>query len=133
MERDMKTSHILILAGIALAAPAISQAQVAGSTVLGVSVAELRDVTLGWSAKRQILGQAVYNDKDERIGSIDDIIVTRDKAVTYAIVNAGGFLAVAKHDVAVPVSQLTLVDNKLVLAGATKEALKATPRFEYAN
>ena len=53
--------------------------------------------------------------------------------MTYAIVNAGGFLAVAKHDVAVPVSQLKLVDNKLVLAGATKDALKASPPFEYAK
>jgi sporulation protein YlmC with PRC-barrel domain len=129
----MKPIHILMLAGIALTAPAVSHAQVAGSTVLGVSVAELRDVTLGWSAKRQILGQAVYNDKDERVGSIDDIIVTGDKAVTYAIVNAGSFLAVAKHDVAVPVSQLKLVDNKLVLDGATRDALKASPKFEYAK
>jgi sporulation protein YlmC with PRC-barrel domain len=129
----MKPIRILILAGIALTAPAISYAQVAGSTVLGVSVAELRDVTLGWSAKRQILGHAVYNDSNERIGSIDDVIVTSDKTVTYAIINAGGFLAVAKHDVAVPVSKLTLVDDRLVLPGATKEALKASPRFEYAN
>jgi sporulation protein YlmC with PRC-barrel domain len=129
----MKPIHVLMLAGIALTAPAVSHAQVAGSTLLGVSVAELRDVTLGWSAKRQILGQAVYNDKDERVGSIDDIIVTGDKAVTYAIVNAGSFLAVAKHDIAVPVSQLKLVDNKLVLDGATRDALKASPKFEYAK
>jgi uncharacterized protein YrrD len=106
---------------------------VAGSTTVGVGYAELRDVTLGWSAKRQILGQPVYNDKDERVGSVDDIIVAGDKAITYAIVNAGGFLAVAKHDVAVPVSQLKLVNDKLVLAGATKEALKASPPFEYAK
>jgi sporulation protein YlmC with PRC-barrel domain len=129
----MKPIRILMLAGIALTAPALSHAQVAGSTVIGVSVAELRDVTLGWSAKRQILGQAVYNNNNERVGSIDDIIVRGDKSVTYAIVNAGGFLAVAKHDVAVPVSQLKLVDNKLVLAGATKDALKASPPFEYAK
>ena len=129
----MKPIGILMLAGIALTAPALSHAQVAGSTVIGVSVAELRDVTLGWSAKRQILGQAVYNDNNERVGSIDDIIVRGDKSVTYAIVNAGGFLAVAKHDVAIPVSQLKLVDNKLVLAGATKDALKASPPFEYAK
>jgi sporulation protein YlmC with PRC-barrel domain len=128
----MKPIHVLMLAGIALT-PAVSHAQVAGSTLIGVSVAELRDVTLGWSAKRQILGQAVYNDKDERVGSIDDIIVTGDKAVTYAIVNAGSFLAVAKHDIAVPVSQLKLVDNKLVLDGATRDALKASPKFEYAK
>jgi sporulation protein YlmC with PRC-barrel domain len=129
----MKSMHILMLASIALTAPTISDAQVAGSTLIGVSVAELRDVTTGWSAKREILGQSVYNDKDERVGSIDDIIISPDKAVSYAIINAGGFTGLTKHDVAIPVSQLKLVDKKLVLAGATKEALKASPPFQYAN
>jgi hypothetical protein len=129
----MKASHLIMVAGIALAAPATSFAQVAGSTLLAVSVGELRDVAVGWSAKRQILGQAVYNTQDERVGSVDDIIVSGDKAISYAIINAGGFLAVTKHNVAVPVSQLKLVDGKLILPGATKEALKAYPPFEYAN
>ena len=100
---------------------------------LGLAAAELREITAGWSAKRQILGKAVYNDLNERVGSIDDVIVTTDKSVSYAIINAGGFLAVAKHDVAVPVSRLKLINDKLVLAGATKDALKAAPPFEYAN
>jgi hypothetical protein len=129
----MKPMPLLMLASIALSAPAISNAQVAGSTLIGVSVTEMRDVSKGWSAKRQIVGQPVFNDKDERVGSIDDIIIAPDKAVSYAIINAGGFTGLTKHDVAVPVSQLKLVDNKLVLAGATKEALKASPPFEYAN
>jgi hypothetical protein len=129
----MKSIHILVFASIALTAPTISHAQVAGSTLVGVSVAEMRDVTSGWSAKRQILGQPVFNDKNERVGSIDDVIVAPDKAISYAIVNAGGFIGLTKHDVAIPVSQLKLADNKLVLAGATKEALKASPPFEYAK
>ena len=129
----MKSVHILVLASIALTVPSVSRAQVAGSQVIGVSVAEAREVALGWSAKNKILGQYVYNEKNERVGSIDDIIVEPDKAVSYAIVGAGGFLGLAKHDVAIPVSQFKLIDNKLVLAGATKEALKASPAFEYAK
>jgi hypothetical protein len=129
----MKSIHILVLAGIALTVPSVSRAQVAGSTVIGISVAEARELASGWSAKRQILGQPVFNDKDERVGSIDDIIIAPDRAVSYAIVNAGGFIGLTKHDVAIPVSQLKLVENKLVLAGATKEALKASPPFEYAR
>ena len=45
-----KATYLLVLVGLAVTVPAVSSAQVAGSTVLGVSVAELRDVTLGWSA-----------------------------------------------------------------------------------
>jgi sporulation protein YlmC with PRC-barrel domain len=106
---------------------------VAGSTQLGVSVAELRSVATGWSAKRQIMGQTVYNEMQERVGTVDDIIVAPDKALSYAIVGAGGFLGVGKHDVAVPVSNFKLNEGKLVLAGATKDALKAMPEFEYAR
>jgi uncharacterized protein YrrD len=94
---------------------------------------EFRDVTKGWSIQRTILGQPVYNEKDERVGSVDDVIVTPNKALSYGIINAGGFLGLTKHNVAIPVSQFKLVDNKLVLPGATKEALKASPEFQYAQ
>ena len=128
----MKPTVMVLLAGIVLMMPVVVQAQVAGSTLLGVTYGELRDVTLGWSAKRQILGHPVYNNMDERIGAVDDIIVTTEKSVSYAIVNAGGFLAVAKHDIAVPVSQFKMDGDKLVLPGATRDALKAAPEFDYA-
>ena len=82
-ESSTRLSHALMIAGIALITQAISHAH--GSSVIGVSVAEMRDVISGWSAKRTILGQAVYNDKDERVGSIDDIVIAPDKAVSYAI------------------------------------------------
>ena len=94
---------------------------------------ELREVTNGWSAKQSILGQPVYNEKDERIGWVDDIIVTPDKAVSYAIINAGGFLGLIKHNVAIPVSQFRFVDNKYVLPGATQDALKAMLSFSSAH
>ena len=129
----MKPTQFLLLAAIALISPTISHAQVAGSTLLGVSVAELQEVVNGWSVKRTILGQPVYNDNNERVGSVDDIIITPDKAVSYAIIGTGGFLGLAKHDIAIPVSQFKLVDKKLVLPGATKEALKAIPEFQYAQ
>ena len=129
----MKPMHILVLAGAVLISPASSHAQVAGTTLLGVTVTELQEVAKGWSVKHTILGQPVYNDNKERVGTVDDIIVTPDKAISYAIVNAGGFLGLAKHNVAIPVSQFKLVDKKLVLPGATKEALKASPEFQYAR
>jgi sporulation protein YlmC with PRC-barrel domain len=131
MEKAMTRKTTLMLASIALMTSTIAQAQVAGSTVVGTAAADLREVTLGWSASRQVLGQAVFNDKNERIGAVDDVVIAPDKAISYAIIGAGGFLGVGRHDVAIPVSQLTQVDGKFVLAGATKEALKAMPSFEY--
>jgi sporulation protein YlmC with PRC-barrel domain len=129
----MKLSRILILTSLVLIAPNVARAQVAGSTLVGVAAAELRDVAMGWSAKRQVLGQPVFNDQNERIGDVDDIIIAPDKAISYAIINAGVFFHIEKHDVAIPVSQLKLVEGKLVLPGATRDALQATPAFEYAH
>jgi len=122
----------MLLAGVALIGSGYAQAQIAGSTLLGVSAAEMREVTIGWSATHQVLKKAVYNEKSQRIGIIDDIIIAPDKAVSYAIIGAGGFLGVDRHDVAIPVSQIKLQDGKFVLPGASKEALEATPKFEYA-
>jgi sporulation protein YlmC with PRC-barrel domain len=110
-----------------------ASAQVAGSTTLGVTVEELKAVAIGWSAKRQILGKPVYNDQNARVGKIDDIIVTPDKSISFVIIGAGGFVGVGRHDVAIPVNQLQEKDGKYVLPGATKEAIKAMPRFEYAK
>jgi PRC-barrel domain len=123
------TAVIAILVSFAGTA---ASAQVAGSTVLGVVYAELRDVATGWSAKKQLLGQMIYSEKNERIGTADDLIVSPSKSVSYAIIGAGGFLGLAKHDVAIPVNQFTQNDGKFVLPGASKDALKAMPEFEYA-
>ena len=130
----MKRMGLLVLSCIVLLAPGgYAAAQVAGSTTLGVTVEELKAVAIGWSAKRQILGKTVYNEKNVRVGRIDDIIVTPERAVSYVIVGAGGFVGLGRHDVAIPVNQLQEQDGKYVLSGATKEAIKALPKFEYAK
>jgi hypothetical protein len=108
-------------------------AQVAGSTTVGVAVEEMKAVALGWSVKKQILGQYVYNEQKQRVGKIDDLIVAPDTSVSFAIIGAGGFVGLGRHDVAIPVGQLKQQDGKFVLPGATKEAIKALPKFEYAK
>jgi hypothetical protein len=129
----MKAIGVALLSGLAMAAAAVLQAQVAGSTLLAVSVTEAREVADGWSAKHQILGHAVFNDQNEKIGAVDDIIIAPDKSVTYAIIGVGGFLGVARHNVAIRVDQLKVDGDKLWLPGATKDALKQAPEFEYAS
>jgi sporulation protein YlmC with PRC-barrel domain len=124
----------LVVAGLVVAGSAGSLgAQVAGSTTVGVSVEEIKAVALGWSAKKKILGKTVYNDKNEKIGVVDDLIITPEKSVSYAIIGAGGFLGMGKHDVAIPVGQFKEDKGRIILAGATKDALKAMPKFEYAK
>ena len=86
----------------------------------------------GWSAEKHILDKAVYDSHDEKIGEVEDLIITPQKAVSYLIVDVGGFLGMGGHRVAIPAGQLQQEGDKMVLPGATKEALKALPKFEYA-
>ena len=121
---------VTIVAFIAGVFVTTAMAQSAGSTLITTN--EMREVASGWSAKKQILGKDVYNDSGEKIGDINDLIVAPNRAVSYAIVGVGGFLGMNEHNVAVPVSKLKQQMGKIVLPGATKDALKAAPEFEYA-
>jgi sporulation protein YlmC with PRC-barrel domain len=129
----MRTIVLGVFTSLVIAAGAVDAvAQTAGS-MISVSTIELRELATGWSAKKQILGENVYNDAGDKVGEINDLIVTPDKALSYAIVGVGGFLGVAEHEIAVPVGQLKQQQGKIVLPGATKDALKAAPKFEYAK
>ena len=128
-----RIATIVLSCIVVLASGGYAGAQMAGSSTVGVTVEELKEVALGWSAKKQILGQGVYNEKNEKVGVIDDLVIAPDRAVSYAIVGAGGFVGLAKHDVAIPIGQVKQQDGKFVIPGATKEAIKALPKFEYAK
>jgi len=108
-------------------------AQAQRSHVVGVTKDDQKVVATGWSLKKDIMDKAVYNDNDEKIGSVEDLIVSRNKSLSYAIIGVGGFVGIGTHDVAIPMNQIKEQNNKLVLPGATKEALKALPEFQYAK
>jgi len=82
------------LAGLVfVAASAPLRAQVAGSTTLGVAVEQTERITLGWSARKQFLGRPVYNEVGQKVGAVDDLIITPDDAVSVAIVGVGGIVS----------------------------------------
>lgn len=108
-------------------------AQVAGTTTTGVAVVESTQAAMGWSAKKSILGKTVYNDSGDKVGKVEDLIVSPDKNVSYLIIGAGGFIGIGRHDVAISINQVKSQSGKLVMSGATKESIKAMPAFDYTN
>ncbi len=126
-------SVLLVSCTLAFTPGDYAMAQVAGSTRLGVSMEEVKIVASGWSSKKQILGKTVFNENNEKVGKIDDLIVAPTGELSFVIIGAGGFAGVGRHDVAIPVQQIQLQDGKFVLPGATKAAVKALPKFEYAK
>ena len=78
------------------------------------------------------MGKTIYNDADQKVGKIEDLIVSPERSVSYVIVGAGGFVGIGRHDVAIPVTQIQDRAGKLVMAGATPDTIKAMPEFSYA-
>lgn len=123
----------LAIAGVLCSAgPAMAQVA-GGTTIVGVSVVESTQIAMGWSVKKSLMGKTIYNDADQKVGKVDDLIISPDRNLSYVIVGAGGFVGIGRHDVAIPVSQIEDRGGKLVMPGATKDMIKSMPVFEYVS
>ena len=96
-------------------------------------VVDVHAVADGYRATK-LIGSSIVNDQNEKIGTIEDIIIGRDR-VLFAVLQVGGFLHLGGHRVAVPYQSLVLDESgsKIKLPGATQEALKKLPEFKYAS
>jgi sporulation protein YlmC with PRC-barrel domain len=64
----------------------------------------------GWRGSK-LAGVDVYNDANEKIGEINDVILDRSGKVTNVIVGVGGFLGLGEHYVAIPYDKFKWVDQ----------------------
>lgn len=94
-------------------------------------VVDVHAVAEGYRASK-LIGSSVVNDQNEKVGTIEDIIIGKDK-VLFAVLQVGGFLHIGGRMVAVPFQSLVLDEtgSKIKLPGATQEALKNLPEFKY--
>jgi sporulation protein YlmC with PRC-barrel domain len=70
-----------------------------------VTAGRLHKAGGGWRSS-QIVGATVYNDADQRIGTVDDLIVGQDGKINTAVLSVGGFLGIGSKLVRVPYDQL---------------------------
>ncbi len=87
----------------------------------------------------KVIGSSVYNDRDEKIGSVDDLLIGRDSKPLTAVISVGGFLGAGNKLVAVPYSSLKFgdakagSDNRVVMPGATKQSLKSMSDYHFSS
>jgi len=96
-----------------------------------LAVVDVKVVERGYRASK-LKDKAVFNEKNERVGEVDDLIVGKD-GKTFVVVQVGGFLGIGQKLVAVPYESLRVDQrgDKVVLPGASKEALRNLPVFKY--
>jgi PRC-barrel domain protein len=93
---------------------------------------DVQKLSAGYRASK-VIGSSVVNDANETIGTVDDLLVSRDGKQPYAVLSIGGFLGMGNRLVVVPYETLKFADKKVMLPGGTKEGLKMLPEFKYAT
>lgn len=81
----------------------------------------------------QVIGGHIYNDRNERIGEVEDVVLRQDAAGPIAVIQVGGFLGMGGRLVAVPLNDLrwNAERSQIILPGATKEQLQTRPAFTF--
>lgn len=128
----MKTSLILasaLIAGGLLSGPVMAQGVPQTAALIKVDVTK---PVSGYRASK-IIGGTVVNEANETVGKVDELLIGADGRTPYAVLSVGGFLGLGDRLVVVPYDSLKMAAGKIMLPGATKDALKALPEYKYAR
>jgi sporulation protein YlmC with PRC-barrel domain len=123
------SASVLALAG----SLAVAQAETIRNSSSGRSVAAPSSLsTMHWLAS-DIYKADVYDNAEDKIGVVTDLVMDNSGNVTTAVVGVGGFLGVGEKNVAVPFKDLKVVtrgDKDWLVLNQTKQELKRAPAFD---
>jgi sporulation protein YlmC with PRC-barrel domain len=71
-----------------------------------------------WRASK-VAGLNVYNDNNENVGSINDLLMDKSGTVKAAVISVGGILGVGARLVAVPFDKIKFVNEPVAYTGAS--------------
>jgi sporulation protein YlmC with PRC-barrel domain len=74
-----------------------------------------------WRSSK-LIGLNVYNDQNEKLGDISEILLDKSGKVDGVIIGVGGFLGMGQHDIKVEMSKLKFVDEPVRSASTTGTA-----------
>ena len=66
----------------------------------------------------KVVGLSVYNDNNESLGSINDLLTDKSGNIKAVVIGVGGFLGVGEHLVAVPFEKVKFSTEPVVYSGA---------------
>jgi len=103
------------LAGTALLAT-VAFAQAPTATTDKAAPAATTSATGQWRTSKMD-GLKVYNDANENIGTINDLLMDKSGNIKIAVIGVGGFLGMGEHLVAVPYEKLKFVNEAVAYTG----------------
>jgi sporulation protein YlmC with PRC-barrel domain len=68
-----------------------------------------------WRASK-IVGLRVYNDKNESVGAINDLLTDKSGNIKAVVIGVGGFLGMGEHLVAIAFDKVKFVNEPIVTA-----------------
>jgi sporulation protein YlmC with PRC-barrel domain len=69
-----------------------------------------------WRASK-VVGLNVYNEKNENVGSINDLLMDKSGGIKAAVISVGGFLGMGARLVAVPFDKVKFVTEPVAYTG----------------
>jgi sporulation protein YlmC with PRC-barrel domain len=63
-----------------------------------------------WRASK-LMGLDVYNEANEKLGDINELILDKDGKINAVVIGVGGFLGMGEHDIAVSIDKLKFVEE----------------------
>ncbi|MCO5130883.1 MAG: PRC-barrel domain-containing protein [Xanthobacteraceae bacterium] len=71
-----------------------------------------------WRASK-VVNLKIYNDGNESLGTVNDLLMDNQGRITTAVIGVGGFLGMGEHYVAVPFEKIKWVDTPAPSASAS--------------
>lgn len=78
-----------------------------------------------WRASK-LMGLDVYNDNNEKLGDVNEIILDKSGKVTAVVIGVGGFLGMGEHDIAVSMDKLKFVEEPVRTSATTTTTTTTT-------
>ena len=117
-----KTAVAGVVASAMLASVAFAQSPSAttdrATTVAPVAASDTSSFKGSWRTSK-LIGLNVYNDSNESLGSINDLLTDKNGDIKGVVIGVGGFLGVGEHLVAVALDKVKFVDEPIAYTGAS--------------
>ena len=100
---------VAVISGQAYAQTA-QTAQPADRPSTSTAPAEKMALKGNWRASK-LMGLDVYNEANEKLGDVNEIILDKNGKVTAVVIGVGGFLGMGEHDIAVSMDKLKFMEE----------------------